>query len=101
MIKMNWQRAPRPLLQKLYNGQYCDRKYPQQAIEIYTEMFGDYATIHIFFQFESLAEFEKIAEESQADEEFQALVRKGGDVLVAGTARNIILQSIWKDNVSL
>ncbi|MBL7176971.1 MAG: hypothetical protein ISS66_14200 [Desulfobacteraceae bacterium] len=75
-------------------NEWFNKKYPEIAMETYTERFGNYLTLHSISQFETLADLEKHMSEVNSDEEFQALFMKGADLTVDDSLRVTLMESL-------
>ena len=72
---------------------FFNSKYPELKSEAYWERFGDALTIHFYFQYDNLADFESKVNQIMADQDFLALNNKGMILFVDGSHKVTLLQS--------
>jgi hypothetical protein len=78
-------------------AEYLRSKYPKiLAIDAYEEHFGYINTIHIFTDYESLAELEEVEAEYATDAGFQGLLKKSNEdeLFIEGSINGTLVKSL-------
>jgi hypothetical protein len=73
---------------------FLNEKYPELKSEVFWERFGDAQTLHFYFQYDNLADFEGKVDKLMADKDFLAINNKGMILFVDGAQRITMIQSI-------
>jgi hypothetical protein len=73
-------------------AEYVNTNYSQMQLQVFTEQFGAYGTIHWMFDAESLAVLDELVAPVLADQGYRAVVNKGAALIIDGSIKDTLLQ---------
>lgn len=87
-------RTPQAILWAKEIAEYLNGKYPQISIQVYTQFFGDFHSIHWTCDYKDLATIENIFKQMMLDQGYWALVNKGMEMFIEGGFNDSLMSSV-------
>lgn len=75
-------------------AEYINAKYAPVSVQVYTELFGNFNTIHWYIDYKDLATLESISKQLLADQEYLAIVSKGDELSIEGSIHDTLMRSL-------
>ena len=74
--------------------EFINKKTSQTSFQVFREEFGAPTALHWYADFDNIAVLEQELNKFQSDPEYFALVKKGADLIIPGSAKDTLVRSL-------